>query len=134
MTEQEIRLKEQETTLTPLERKLLDNKLPTKLPQGVTEFTEWANDILDTYGLPNNDSTHFALATAIMHAKNGEAYFSKEYFAHILMRGAANQVAHHIMLECKARQEAKAAQEAEAAKQVEDTTSNDGSSDVKQLN
>ena len=110
-------------------KKLL-NKRKTLLPQGVTEFNNWANDILDTYDIPNNDSTHFALATAVMHAKNGESLHSKESFARTLQKGAANQIAHYIMQECKARQEAivKAAQEAEAAKLVEDTTSQDADS------
>lgn len=104
-------------------KKLL-NKRKQLLPQGVTEFTNWANDILDTYDIPNNDSTHFALATAVMHAKNGESYFSKESFARTLQKGAANQVAHHIMHECKERQQKiiDDAKAAEAAKQVEDTT------------
>ncbi len=114
-------------------KKLL-NKRKIKLPQGVTEFTAWANDILDTYDMPNNDSTHFALATAVLHAKNGEGYFSKEYFANILIKGAANQVAHHVMLECKTRQEARAEEEKRAAeaKTVEDTTStqDESSTDV----
>ena len=104
--------------------KLLLNHIPTRLPQGVSEFTEWSNDILNTYGMPNNDSTHFALATAVMHAKNGQGYFSKHYFANVLIKGAANQIAHHIMLECKERQQKIADEQkaAEDAKLVEDTT------------
>lgn len=117
------------TTTQELDAKKEANKIPERLPQGVTEFNEWANDILDFYGLPNNDSTHFSLAAAILHVKDGLAYVPKEYFANVLLRGAANQVAHHIMVECKERQqklieEEKKAAEA-AAQQVEVTTSPD---------
>ena len=117
-------------------KKLL-NKRATKVPQGVTEFTTWANDILDTYGLPNNDSTHFALATAVMHAKNGESYFSKESFARTLEKGAANQIAHYIMNECKDRQQKLVEEEAKKAAEqqtVEVTTSQDDSTSNVQPN
>jgi hypothetical protein len=90
-----------------------------KLPVGMAEFHAWADDILDTYDMPNNDSTKFALATAIMHAKNGQGYFSRDFFGQVLIKGAANQVAHAVMTELKEKQERLAAEEkaqAEAAK------------------
>jgi len=92
--------------------------LPTRLPQGMQEFTEWADDILDVYGLPNNDSTHFALATSVMHLGATDAYKSKEYFGRVLLKGAATQVAYAQMNAAKERQAAKAAAEQEARNAV----------------
>lgn len=88
---------------------------PSKLPQGMAEFEKWANDILDVYGLPNNDSTHFALATAVMHLNATDAYKPKEYFGRVLLKGAATQVAYAQMNLAKERQAAKAAEEAAKA-------------------
>ncbi len=82
-----------------------------KLPIGIAEFHAWADDILDTYDMPNNDSTKFALATAIMHAKNGQGYFSRDFFGQVLIKGAANQIAHAVMTELKEKQQAKEAEE-----------------------
>lgn len=92
--------------------------LPTKLPQGMTEFNTWADDILDIYNMPNNDSTKFALATAVMHLPATKAFVSKEYFGRILVKGAANQVVYAVMQEAKERQAEKARQEQEAAAAV----------------
>lgn len=103
-------------------------KLPTRLPIGMNEFETWSDDILETYEMPNNPSTKFALATAIMHAQNGRAYFPKAYFGGTLLKGAANQIAHAKMNILKEEQEAKAKAELEAQKQVEDTTQSSESS------
>lgn len=96
-------------------KRLLYKYQSVRLPLGMTEFNVWADDILDTYEMPNNDSTKFALATAIMHAKNGQGSFPKAFFGEVLVKGAANQVAHAIMIECKERQEARAKEEKEQA-------------------
>lgn len=95
--------------MTDNEMRLADAKTPTKLPQGLTEFKSWADDILDLYGLPNNDSTHFALATTIMHLPADKGYMPKEYFGMTLIKGAATQVAYQVMQDCKERQAADAA-------------------------
>lgn len=89
-------------------------RIPTKLPQGVTEFNAWSDDILDIYQLPNNDSTKFAIAVAVLHLKATDAFVPKSYFGNILLKGAASQIAQSIMVECKDRQAAKAAEEAKA--------------------
>lgn len=102
--------------LTLLFRRLLCF-LPAKLPQGRTAFKAWADDILEIYGLPNNDSTHFALAVAVLHANELAAYKSKEYFGRKLVKGAANEVAAAVIQELKAKQQA--AQE-EAAKKAQE--------------
>lgn len=100
-------------------KRLLAN-FPTKLPQGVSEFETWSDDILDIYQMPNNDSLKFALAVSILHLKSTDAYMPKSFFGKTLIKGAASQVAGSIMQECKARQEAAAKAEQQA---VEATTS-----------
>ncbi len=95
-------------TLTKLKRyfRLLNAYLPTKLPQGLTAFNEWADDIIDLYGFPNNDSMRFAVAATVVHLREGRAYVSKRYFGLILMKGAATQVAGQVMQDLKAKQRA----------------------------
>jgi len=106
--------------------KRLLNHIPTKLPQGMTEFETWANDIIDTYEMPSNDSVKFAIAVAILHLKSDEGSKPKAYFGNILLKGAASQIAQAIMQDCKARQEELIKKQAEEAnKPVEVTTSPD---------
>lgn len=91
--------------------------LPSKLPQGLTDFETWATDIIETYGMPNNDSVKFALAVQILHLPATAAYKPKAYFGHTLIKGAASQVAGQVMQDLKAKQAA----EIEAAKQTQGT-------------
>lgn len=86
---------------------------PTKLPQGMTEFDAWANDISNVYGLPSNDSVKFALATMVLHAKSTDAYVPKHYFGMSALKSAANQVAAGVMQDLKQKQ-------AEAIKQAQE--------------
>lgn len=53
----------------------------------------------------------FAIATQILHLNSTDGYKPKRYFGLTLIKGAASQIAHSIMMECKAKQEAKALQE-----------------------
>ena len=94
--------------------------IPTKLPQGMTSFEDWSNDIIDTYDMPSNDSVKFAIAVAILHLKSDEGYKAKAYFGNILIKGASSQIAQAVMQDCKARQELaiKAANEAATAPEV----------------
>lgn len=114
--------------------------IPTKLPQGISEFNTWASSIISLYGMPDNDSVRFALAVSIMHLPSTAAYKPKAYFGYTLIKGAASQVAGGVMQDLKEKQaaEQKAYQEAEAAKlaaasqtPVEDTTLAASASDVK---
>jgi hypothetical protein len=90
--------------------------IPTRLPQGMTEFEAWSTDIIDLYGMPDNDSVRFALAAAIPHLNATHAYVSKWYFGRLLLKGAANQIAYAKFQEFKLKQEAAFA--AEKAKVV----------------
>lgn len=80
------------------------NYYPTALPQGMLEFDDWANDILDTYALPNNDSTKFMLATMILHLGNTDAYKPKRYFGLASLKAASNQIASGVMQDLKQKQ------------------------------
>lgn len=102
-------------------------RIPTRLPQGVTEFEKWSDDIIDLYDMPNNDSIKFALAVSIMHLKPTESHVPKSYFGATLQKGASTQVAHQVMQDCKTRQEAKAAEE--RAAQEAKVATNEGSAD-----
>lgn len=83
---------------------------PISLPQGIKEFDTWAKSIIEAYKLPDNDSVLFMLATMILHAKETDAFLSREYFGLRARKSAANQVAAGIMQELKVKQ----------AKQIED--------------
>jgi hypothetical protein len=104
--------------------------LPSALPTGVTEFHTWYNSIMTAYGegLPNNDSTKFAIAAQIMHLGPTEANKPKRYFGLALRAGAAKQVAHAVFSELKEKQtreqaQAKAAESERQLKEVPSITS-----------
>lgn len=97
-------------------RKLDANK-PTELPIGRVEFDLWAADVLSLTRLPDNDSTRFALASTIPHQEITKGKLPKAYFAGLLMKSAANQVAFSVMEELKEKQQAAI----DAAKQAEAT-------------
>lgn len=97
---------------------------PSPLPFGMAEFEVWAKDIILISNLPDNDSTRFALASAIMHYpssnKDNTKAFSKvpkAFFGNILRKGGANQVAAGVMQQLKDKQRAaeEAAKEAAGA-------------------
>ena len=88
--------------------------IPTALPFGVTEFEEWASDIIWTYSLPDNDSTRFMLATMILHSNSTESTKPKRYFGRSARKSGSNQVAAYIMDTLKAKQKAEATAQAEA--------------------
>lgn len=96
--------------------------IPSPLPRGVTEFHSWADEIISAAGVPNNDSTKFGLAVSITHLGPTEANKPKQHFVDILHKGAATQVAFHIMDELKSKQNAALEAEAAAKAQVEATT------------
>lgn len=79
---------------------------PTRLPNGMTEFETWAKDIIDTYNLPDNPSVRFAFASQILHSGATEAYRPKRYFVLLTLKGMSNQIAHGVMQDLKAKQQA----------------------------
>ena len=81
---------------------------PTRLPVGITEFNVWAESIIDTYGLDigtnDHDSIVFGLAGAVMHLGATESHKPKRFFAKLLHKGAASQVAYFVMKQLKEKQ------------------------------
>lgn len=102
------------TTITKVKnffQKLLD-RVPTRLPNGMTEFETWSKSIIDTYGFPDNDSVRFMLAAMIMHLGQTDAYKPKRYFALSGLAAASKEIAHARMVQLKDAQDAKAKAEA----------------------
>lgn len=91
--------------------------LPRRLPQGMAEFSHFAEEVIRLAGLPDNDSTRFAVAVQIMHLGPTESNKPKRYFVRTLQKGAAAQVAGCVMQDLKDKQ--KAAQLAAAATNTE---------------
>jgi hypothetical protein len=88
---------------------------PVELPIGRAEFDQWATEVLSLTRLPDNDSTRFALASTIPHQEISKGKLPRSYFAGLLMKSAANQVAFSVMEDLKAKQQAAI----DAANQVE---------------
>ncbi len=81
--------------------------LPTKLPVGVTEFDQFANDIIELSGKYADElSMRFAIASMVIHAPHDKGALSKRYFVTRLRKSAANQVASQVFQDVKAQQEA----------------------------
>lgn len=98
--------------------RLLAAFAPSALPIGMTAFTDWADDIIDLYDLPNNDSIRFSLASMVMHLGPTSAFKPKFHFFLMVRAGMAKQIASANFQEIKFRQQAayeaqqKAAQDA----------------------
>lgn len=86
--------------------------VPSKLPVGKLEFDAWADDIMDLYNTPKNDSVKFAIATMILHCDPTSAYKPKHYFGLSINKSMSNQVASVVIQELKAKQQAAMAEEA----------------------
>jgi len=91
--------------------------IPTTLPQGMTEFEIWSDNILNLYKLPNNESTKFALATMILHLPSGKSKVSKRHFGESLKKASANEIAAAVMQNLKAKQKARIEAEQQANKE-----------------
>lgn len=94
--------------------------LPSRLPQGRADFNSWATDIIEMAGVPDNDSTRFAVAAMVMHGAGKSGWKSKWFFVNQLVKAAANEVAHAVLTELKSRQQdaLKEPQKTEALKVV----------------
>ena len=100
------------------------SRLPSALPNGMTEFETWASDIIDTYNFPNNDSVRFTLATMIMHSGPSDAFKSKHSFMLMIRASMAKQIAAAQFQEIKNRQK-QLEQDALAAAKATEVQSNE---------
>lgn len=96
-----------------------------ELPKGMTEFESYAAEIIKESGLPDNDSTRWALGIAVMHtpAPNLKDFTSvADYLTATLQKGAFNQIAAQVVNDLKAKQEAETAKRnAEKENNVQET-------------
>jgi hypothetical protein len=72
-------------------------------------------DVAEMAGFPANDSIQFAVATMILHAKDGTYKASKRSFVIQLKRAASNQAAGNLMHILKDRQREQSEQRAKEA-------------------
>lgn len=107
--------------------------LPSRLPVGMIEFKDWADSIVSTYNLPDNDSIRFALATMILHLESNSkievnllvlkliiptsSWKSKRHFAEMTLKSMSNQISSAVMHDLKDKQ--KKLEEESAAKASE---------------
>jgi len=92
---------------------------PSAVPQGGTEFEEWADSIIKTYRPAADErSVKFALCDLLMRLDPTEAYKSKFYFALCLRKAAAAQVAAFKMEEIKKAQAEEQAKKLEQEKEA----------------
>lgn len=78
--------------------------LPTLFPIGEKAQEKWAKDVVSLSGVPDNSSTRFALAVMILHRPPYECRKPKRYFANMLYKAAANEVAHAVAEKLKKAQ------------------------------
>jgi hypothetical protein len=94
--------------------------IDTRLPQGMTEFREWADSIVKKSGLPYNESMFNALALRVGRLPEDVSHVPKMYFVRFLQKAAANQVAFAFQDEYKAKKLAEA--EAQKAQAISNAT------------
>lgn len=100
-----------------------------RMPQGMTEYNNFIDFIIDTYNPPmHKRSVRFTIAAILQRLGPTEAYKSPLYFALSLHRGAAAQVACYDMEAIKEEQKKEYAAQLEADKQKEATTLTEASS------
>lgn len=96
-------------------KKLVEKLLsfvPTPLPHGMDEFTEWSRSIISLSRAPDNESTRFAVAVMILHMDAGEDRKPKHWFVKKLNKAATNELANAIAMDIKKKQQERVAQEA----------------------
>lgn len=71
----------------------LNSFIPEKLPQGMTQFNRWVDEISYLSGLPNNDKLRKVISQLIISLPPQMAYVKKRYIVTTIQKAAANQVA-----------------------------------------
>lgn len=71
----------------------LNSFVPEKLPQGMTEFNRWVDEISYLSGLPLNDKLRKVISQLIISLPPQVAYVKKRYIVTTIQKAAANQVA-----------------------------------------
>jgi hypothetical protein len=71
----------------------LNSFIPEKLPQGMSEFNRWVDEISYLSGLPLNDKLRKVISQLIISLPPQMAYVKKRYIVTTIQKAAANQVA-----------------------------------------
>jgi hypothetical protein len=82
--------------------------LPTPLPKGMTAFDSWATEVLSLVGegIPDNDSTRWALAASVINLPSTTDSKPKMFFVRTIRAAAAKQVAAEVFQTLKLKQKA----------------------------
>ena len=81
---------------------LLRAFFPSQLPQGMTEFNEFADSIIDLYNFPkDNDGYINMIATMIQHFDRTVHATSKYNFSRLMRKAVANEVAYYVIQDLK---------------------------------
>lgn len=75
----------------------LNSFIPEKLPQGMTEFGRWVDEISYLSGLPNNDKLRKVISQLIVSLPPQMAYVKKRFIVKTIQKAAANQVAFEVI-------------------------------------
>lgn len=73
--------------------KRLNSYIPEKLPQGMTEFNNWVEEISELSGLPLNDKLKRVVGMLILQMPPTKAFVPKNKLANLVRKAASNQVA-----------------------------------------
>lgn len=71
--------------------------LPEKLPQGMTEFNTWVEDISLLSELPVNDKLKKVVGTLILQLPPTVAHIPKNHIVNLVKKAAANQVSVEVL-------------------------------------
>lgn len=71
--------------------------LPEKLPQGMTEFNAWVDDVAVLSGLPVNDKLKKVIGTLILQLPPNVSQVPKNHIASLVKKAAANQVSVEVL-------------------------------------
>lgn len=88
----------------------LNSFIPEKLPQGMTEFNRWVDEISYLSGLPLNDKLRKVISQLIISLPPQMAYVKKRYIVTTIQKAAANQVAFETLSLINERQQEKSEQ------------------------
>jgi hypothetical protein len=80
--------------LKKLLRTQIRDRLPSRLPQGASEFNEFTESLFRDYNLPSNNSFKHAVATSIMQLGQTIDSRPRRYFVAVIRKAMANQVAY----------------------------------------
>lgn len=74
------------------------------LPVSPEEFNKFCDEIFEEHSFPKADSYKQLVASMIMHLDNTTTQAPKLYFAKAIKKAQANEVAYHVIQDCRDKQ------------------------------